>query len=504
MITKQNVSQFENFTFVVTLLMVFMIAARAPLDNDLWWHLRSGELTWQTLQPTLQDQFSYTRLGQPWINHSWLSQVVLYALFHFGDAFALGTLTALMAVICMGLVYSQCEGAALLKSAVVLFGSMVASVVWSPRPQMFSLLLFSLMGFFLNYYQKHKNAPLWIIPLLFALWSNLHGGYPLGIMLMGVTIIGGTLENVLGPGGKGSMDRQQIIKLGFCCSLSIIFLLINPNGFNTWMIPFKTINVEALRNLISEWASPDFHDPVQQLMLVFWFLLFFGAVFSSRKPNWIEFLTIVIFGGMAFVSRRNFGPFAISASPILSRYLWNIFQLLRDSPFGNVIIGKMQKASERSTSDLFKQSRWKTIINLSFIVLIASTAFCKLYFVTHPPLYQNFLAKLYPVKAVNWLKLNNLQGNMLNEYDWGGYLIWNLRDKYVFVDGRTDLFGDEIINQWVDMIQASDNMPMLLDAWKINLILITPDHPASKILPLQGWRTVYRDEIAVIIARNPP
>jgi hypothetical protein len=163
----------------------------------------------------------------------------------------------------------------------------------------------------------------------------------------------------------------------------------------------------------------------------------------------------------------------------------------------------IQKTSVRSTPELLIKSRWKTVINISLVVLIASTAYFKLYFVTYPPLYQNFLTRQYPVKAVNWLKLNNLSGNMLNEYDWGGYLIWNLRDKYVFLDGRTDLFGDEIINQWMDIIQASDNMPRLLDKWKINLILITPDRPASKVLPLQGWKTVYRDEIAVIIARNP-
>ena len=68
----------------VTGLLVFIMAARTPLDTDFWWHIRAGEVTWQTAKPLLTDQFTFTRQGQPWTNHSWLAEVILYLVFQAG------------------------------------------------------------------------------------------------------------------------------------------------------------------------------------------------------------------------------------------------------------------------------------------------------------------------------------------------------------------------------------------------------------------------------------
>ena len=78
---RQNTAR---LILAITLLLVFIMAARTPLDSDLWWHLRAGEETLRTGHPVLVDPFSYTRQGSAWINHSWLSQVILALLYRAG------------------------------------------------------------------------------------------------------------------------------------------------------------------------------------------------------------------------------------------------------------------------------------------------------------------------------------------------------------------------------------------------------------------------------------
>jgi hypothetical protein len=92
---------------VVLFSLVFSMAARSPLESDLWWHLRAGEETWETTQPLLVDTFSHTRAGAAWINNSWLSQVGLYLLYIKGGYLALSAAVALLATLSMLLVYAR-------------------------------------------------------------------------------------------------------------------------------------------------------------------------------------------------------------------------------------------------------------------------------------------------------------------------------------------------------------------------------------------------------------
>ena len=98
--------------FVITLLLVAMMAARTPMDSDLWWHLRAGQVTIETGHPLVTDLFSYTRDGQSWINHSWLSQVILYGLYRLANYTGLSLWVTVLAVVSLTLVFFQMKGAA--------------------------------------------------------------------------------------------------------------------------------------------------------------------------------------------------------------------------------------------------------------------------------------------------------------------------------------------------------------------------------------------------------
>ena len=98
---------FHRLFLVVLMILVFTMAARTPLDTDMWWHIRAGEITWTTGHPMLVDTLSFTRNGTQWINHSWLSEVAMYAIFRWGGYLGLSALVAALAVLCMFLLYIQ-------------------------------------------------------------------------------------------------------------------------------------------------------------------------------------------------------------------------------------------------------------------------------------------------------------------------------------------------------------------------------------------------------------
>ena len=307
---------------MVSLTLVFLAAARAPIDSDLWWHLAAGRWTWANGQPLLMDVFSFTRSGVSWINHSWLSQWLLFVIYSLGGQLALGGLVASLATLCMGLVYAQMRGPAIYRAFLVVLACMVTAVVWTARPQMFSLALFGFLSWILFLFKWRKRNYLWTLPPLFWLWSNLHGGWSLGLMLLGCFGAGELLNHVLRSPAPEVVAWSDLKKLAAWGALAIFVLPINPNGISILKIPFDTVGVQALQQTIQEWASPDFHDLTQQPML--WLLIGLTLVFGlgGRKVDGGDLLTVAWFGALALLARRNYGPFGLAVVPILSRYLW--------------------------------------------------------------------------------------------------------------------------------------------------------------------------------------
>ena len=125
----------------------------------------------------------------------------------------------------------------------------------------------------------------------------------------------------------------------------------------------------------------------------------------------------------------------------------------------------------------------------------------KVYSVYPEEANKEVFAQQAPVEAVAYLLDKQPDGPLLNSYNWGGYLIWAARDYPVFVDGRTDLYGDEIIIQWLQMVNVEENWLELLEQWNIRLILLEPSWPITKVLEGEGWDLLYFDEMAVIYGR---
>jgi hypothetical protein len=219
------------------------------------------------------------------------------------------------------------------------------------------------------------------------------------------------------------------------------------------------------------------------------------AINKQKIPSGDIIIVILLFY-MALVSRRNFGPFAIIAVPVIGRNLWAGI-----SQYKLTLVNVGQP--EQGTSFIPKalDQRINHVINVIIISGLMFAVVIKPYIVSYPALIKAYTQQLFPVIAFeHWVAVKDAQrGNLLSEYNWGGYLLWTDPTSPVFVDGRTDLYGDEIISEWISVVQGGSNYQELLDKYDIHAVLLMPDKPLLADLTNAGWIIQYQDSLAVLL-----
>jgi hypothetical protein len=495
---------------LVFLLLVTMFA-RTPLDTDMWWHLRAGEVSWISGSPLLTDIFSYTVYGTTWINHSWLAQVLLYLVYAGAALKGLTTLVALVAAATLILIYAEMAGPPLFRAFILILGGLVIAPVLSPRPQIFSLLMLAALSYviFLNRY-RGRNV-YYLIPLIFILWSNLHGGYVLGLIFLGAWIIGEIFNIGLAATLPGIERRNEVIRarqhagqLFTWTLIGGVVTIINPNGVRIWLVPFQTVGVAVLQDFIPEWASPNFHNLFEQPFIWLLIACFIAVSLAKLRLDGPELVTFGIFTYMALLSKRNFGPFAIIATPILAKYGWEAITAYREPlrGAGQSLLNffHFRNIKARALPD------WLRIgINCLLILVLGLIAIGKVLYVSSPAVVESSQSQIFPVEAVQWMAIHPVAREIFNDYNWGGYLIWHLRDIPVFIDGRTDLYKENILADYLTIQGGFENWHSLLEQYGVNSIFTATGSPlAEKLQSDPGWVQAYYDNRAVIFLRQLP
>jgi hypothetical protein len=488
---------------VLLAILIFAMAARTPLDSDMWWHLRAGEVTWTSRQPLMTDIFSSIQTGSQWINHSWLSQVGMYLLFRCGGYLALGAAVALLATLSMMSVYLQMSGSPLLRAFLLVLGAAVCAPVWTPRPQLVSLVLFAGLAYLLYLYKWRQRNLLWLSVPLFILWSNLHGGYVLGLLLMGSILVGELLNHGLRFYQGNMLSWRSCGKLALWLGLAGLVVVINPNGEAMWTIPFKTIGVNAVQQSIDEWGSPNFHILIQQPMI--WLLLAtLGAIgLSSRRLDGSDLVSLGLFTYLALLARRNFGPFAVIALPILSRHLVSFLEEWRITNTDRLEKWRMWIWFQHISRPPKEKTRLQLGINILICTVLLVIALGKLALVSQPAFVQQNLQSMFPDRAAAWVEFQQPKGKMFNDYNWGGFLIWRLPEYPVFIDGRTDLYTDQQLADYVSTINGKPGWEQILTDNQISLVVIPPESGlAGQLDQKPDWWRGYGDETAVVYLRQ--
>jgi hypothetical protein len=240
---------------IVVFLGLFAMAGRNITDPDLWWHLKTGEYIAQHGSVPHADPFSYTRAGQPWVAHEWLTDLLLYAL-HRATGTA-GLIAVFAAILCTAFffLYLRCGPDPYVAGVAVLFTAWATMPVWGVRPQVISLLLTSLWLLILERSERNSKLLWWTLPLT-LLWVNLHAGFALGLALSALFLLGEGIELCRDQSARHS---TRLWFAAFILLLDFLIVPLNPNGARLFVYPVETLRSAAMQNYIAEWASPNFH-----------------------------------------------------------------------------------------------------------------------------------------------------------------------------------------------------------------------------------------------------
>jgi len=482
---------FDRLIVAVLFIALFAMAVRTPADTDMWWHLGAGRAIVTTGHIPYADEFSFTVRGRPWVDVYWLAQAGMYALYSLGGNVALAVLVAVLVVAAFAFVYPQMEGGPFLCALLIILAATATSVIWSPRPQMLSFVFLALTGYIVYLYKWRQVNRLWVLIPLFVLWANVHGGYALGLMLIGSVIMGEVLNRLTGRAAAPEVmtwrETGLLVGVGILCGLA---LLVNPYMLGTWVLPFRTIGIKTLQGFIQEWASPDFHNLYEQPMLWLLFGLLAAVGLSGRGWDWSDLVVVLVFGYSAFLARRNIAPFALVAVPVLAR---------QAAHFVETIVSRI-RLPVSARQDL--KPELSSALNWLIVILIALAALLKCGMALSPQMIDRAQRQTIPVRAVEWMKQNHVTGPMYNSYNWGGYLLWALPEEPVFVDGRTDVY-DEFLPQYVQVMFVRPGWQDVLDRYGVRLALTERDSFLATMLATQPqWRLAYRDDQAVIFVRG--
>jgi hypothetical protein len=463
------------------LVVLAVLSVRGRFDDpDMWWHLKMGQIIWTTHSIPTTDLFSYTTHHHAWVPHEWLSQVLIYAAYRWGGY------SGLMLWLCFFTAALFIAGYALcsLYSGNAKVGFAGAMAIWffstaglAIRPQMigYLFLVFELLALHLG---RTRN-PRWFfcLPPLFAIWVNCHGSFFFGLIVAAIVLAGSFFNLRTGLLVSSPWLPRQRWMLGLALSLSVAGLLLNPVGIEEILYPLNTMLHQPLGiSQVQEWQPLQLNEPRGVAMLVVLLCIFLLLVVRRSELFWDEFLLLALGMWLAVSHKRMVFVFGVLAAPILCRLLstsWDNYDAKTDRPLPNA-------------------------------VLIGASLAVAFWGFPNPQSLSRQVELQSPVDAVAFINNHHLSGNMLNDYVYGGYLIWAAPEHPVFVDGRADIFEwtgvlDEF-GKWA-MLQSDPNA--LLEKYRVDFCLLAQQSPMVRVLPLLGkWKVIYSDNQSVIFMRN--
>ena len=476
------------FVFILA-LGLFIMAARSATDPDLWWHLRTGQLTLQNHHVFHNDPYSFTRLDHPWVDHEWLSQIFIFALYRVAGW---GGLIAGFAVIIAAaflLVFQRSPGQPYVAGAITVWGAVASIPCWGVRPQMLTLLLASI---FLLLLERSYERPqlLWWLPPLMLFWVNLHAGFAVSIAFLLLFLIGDGLDLAFGY-KDAPLPPARFRRLALVTAICAAVVALNPYGLQMYRYPFETLHSRAMLAYIGEWLSPNFHEPRYLPTLFLMLATLIVPALSPRclRPRELLLLTVTTYAALRSV--RHIPIYVLVAVPLVS----------------GMIEACLRARGKTVLLDFPRHplTRRKLIANAILLAAFLGFTVAQLHHVVvHQPETE---AHEFPSAAASFLMTSQLPGPLLNHYNWGGYLIWKLFPAYkVYIDGRADLYGDSFMDQFAaSYYLRGKSWQDPLSEWGIRTVVLPPDAPL--IVALRGipaWKEVFADSQAVVLTRLMP
>lgn len=529
--------------FVACLLVwLFALTARMIHDPDFWWHLKTGQLITETASIPHADPFSHTMPGREWVAHEWLSEVLIYGVYRAAGLTGLILFFAALTSAAYWITYLRSDGRPYAAGGAMLLGAFASSSVWGVRPQMFTLLLASI---FLALLDKHARSSSlartrslwWLVPLM-LLWVNLHGGFALGLALIVFSMFATLLDGyfVVAEAERAETDsheygethgharREMLKRLRALVVVFVACLLVvplNPNGARMFTYPFETLASPMMQTFLLEWLPPDFRDPKLLPLALLYFATFVSLALSPRRARPGELLLLSALGFAALRSSRHIPFFALAAAPLLARHAHAFLDAhlhkhatthieTPDSAATTATVMFDETATMTATTTATAEAEPSRVARFSFATVVLCAATLLVFAVGALRIRRTVASapgvgkEALPAEAVAWMRAHRPPAPLFHKFEWGGYLMWNLYPDYaVFVDGRSDMYGDDFVLDYIKTSQGETNWQKTFDRYRIRTVLIKPDSALARLLGQDAsWQNVYRDAHAAIFTRE--
>ena len=473
-------------------MVAFVLAAlvfacvRTWADPDLWGHLRFGQDLWDTGRVARGDPYSYLTGDRPWINHEWLAEAIFARVFSALGAPGLIALKTLLSLSVAGLLYRRLmrHGLDALAAGLVLtaFTVLVVPGVTTVRPQVWSYVLFALLLFLVEAAEAGAAAPLVLVPLLFALWANLHGAFLVGL---GTYLVWGAahLLDALAARGPAPSARSArpwpvLASMGAACAAT----LLNPYGLDLW----RSLGSATDRRLeLVEWnplVLPSLLGAVYLIALGVAIAAMLGSRLPRPRPLAAVFACAAL---LPLVAVRHTPFFAIAALFVSAPHIAPAFGRWWAGRWGTPVAG----------------GRFRPVVAaalgagaLGLLGLSAPYVRC----IAVEPAE-------YPVRAVALLRQHAASGDMAVFLEWGDYALWHLGPR-VKVSGDTRremVYSDPAYRANLRFAHGTGDWDAVLRRGDASLALVSKRFPTFNLMALEpAWRLVSEDDTSALFARR--
>jgi hypothetical protein len=458
-------------------------------DNDLWGHVLYGQrmLHFGGLETT--ETLSWTAYGASWINHEVLAELALGLVHSLAGGTGLWLLMVVLATLTIGLAWRDGTGAdrgchAIALALLALCTNAIA-LGYAARPQLFTycffvILLVALRGIFTG-----RQAWAWVLPPLFVIWVNTHGGFLAGWLFAMIALVGETVAGLFPALLQRfrceplSINPARPAVLILFCTLALV---VTPWG---WHLAIWTVGTVMLpRPDIYEWQQM----PLTASSLPFFAAIAFGAlawIFSRRTRRSWEMLAWALLAAMSVQHQRHAPLFGLASLVFLPVHLQDALARLA-----------------AHTTSLRTALRHPVAAGGTALALFAAGAACLYASVTPPrrfPFRMEVPRNLFPVAALEYLRTHQLTGNTVTFFDWGQQVLWELPDNPVSFDGRLDtVYSVRVMGAHWQLYAGEDPGPAL-ELSRAQVALLPTGGGGVRWLRTHGWKIVYEDALATVL-----
>jgi hypothetical protein len=470
--------------------------------TDLYWAMAAGRWIVTHGEIPRTDVFSYTYAGAPWSNQEWVTQIFLYELFTHGGgtAVALFRIGMTVALVLLAAWLGVRRGAAPVAAATM---ACAAAVICRPnldiRPHLFQFLGTLVLIGLVDAYRRGRQSMLVLLPLLAAVWANVHFSVVFGLGVLGLLAAAETAKALVGL--PDAMPRRRVLGLVAAAAAATAAALLNPHGVHALLFPFTLLGAdEVWRKEIIEWAPPvlfkggqPFGSALLGYYLVAQILVAMAALARDpRRFDWSNALVVAVTAVMALGARR-FGPlFALVAAP-----------------FGAVNLTLAARG-------LVVPAAWQAVaVGLACAAAVAVLARDTVSYVRvryRDGFFDGMSQQwIFPRGAVEFLTLNPLPARLAHMYQWGGYIMFNAPERPVFIDGRGHtVYPGSFYLEYRKLEEAEPDWPEVLDRHGVSLVLWPSTGLAmgqyglllQQLRRSTTWRVVYDDGQAAVFAHT--